>query len=247
MSGDDGRPNSEELLRRAWEETATGSTPEPAPTSGPATDPAPKTVVENSDAAGVFGDRPPDTAPRPEATEPSEVRTTPPPGGRSSTSDGATPPRPLASVLLALGAVILLVIGGLVVAVLVDSSRSATSLEEGDCLRAPDADQIVQVDTVECDEPHEFEVMGTVTIGDGPYPGDQQVFETALDQCEAVFTSYMGASYPQPPWYINVFTPSAEGWDAGDRNATCLVFRYTEDFGDFATVDTPARDTPARP
>lgn len=135
----------------------------------------------------------------------------------------------LRAALPALGALLVMVIGAILVAGLLDGSRSVASLEPGDCLRAPEQDQVTQVDPVDCAEPHELEVIGTVTLGGATYPGDEGVFAAALDACEAVFLEYLGEPYDTSIWFLNAFTPSEEGWAAGDRAATCLIFQFDEE------------------
>jgi len=130
--------------------------------------------------------------------------------------------------------------GGLALAALFDSSISAVSLEPGECLRAPEGTQILEVDRVDCADPHEFEVFATVELPDGPYPGDQRVFEIAMAACQPRLEAYSGAPPDPTGWLVNVFTPSREGWDEGDRGATCLAYRFDEaQF--FATVQGSAR------
>ncbi len=141
--------------------------------------------------------------------------------------DSAEPSR--RSALPALGALIAIVIGGILLAGLFDSSRRADALRAGDCLAAPEDEQITDVDTVPCDEPHELEVIGTVTLQGAEYPGDTNILGEGIAACEAIFEPYVGEPYEESRWFLNAFTPSAEGWEAGDRAATCLVFRFTAD------------------
>jgi hypothetical protein len=135
----------------------------------------------------------------------------------------------LRSALPALGILLLLVIGAIVVAGLLDDSRSVASLEPGDCLLAPEQDQVTQIDPVDCAQPHELEVIGRVTLRGAAYPGDDQVFSAGLDACEPMFVDYLGEPYDTSRWFLNAFTPSAEGWEAGDRTATCMIFQFDED------------------
>lgn len=117
----------------------------------------------------------------------------------------------------------------LLVAGLLDLSTTATSLQAGDCILDPGADQVVDVARVDCATPHDFEVIGTVTLTGSAYPGDAQAVAAARAACEPVFASYVGEPYDDSPWFINVFTPTAETWASGERTATCLVFQFDED------------------
>lgn len=150
-------------------------------------------------------------------------------------------PAPLRKLALPLGAVVALVLGGLIVAGLVDDSSHVQTLGPGDCFRAPEETQIVEVDRVDCAEPHEFEVFAAVEMADdGAYPGDQQTFERGMDACRPRLEAYVGRPDPTSPWRVNVLTPAREGWEDGDRTATCVAYRLDE--GQFfATVEGSAR------
>jgi hypothetical protein len=148
--------------------------------------------------------------------------------------------RPWGSAIAALMLVVVIVVVVLTLIALVTGSGPAISLDAGECLRAPEDEQIVDVDTVPCSEPHELEVVGTVELDGDDYPGDEPVFRQALVKCEEPFASYVGVDYERSIWVLNVFTPSDQGWDAGDRTATCLVFQFAEDL-DYLLVTGSAR------
>jgi hypothetical protein len=116
----------------------------------------------------------------------------------------------------------------LLLAGLLDQSTTAISLQAGDCILDPAAAQVTDVDRVECASPHDFEVIGTVTLTGSEYPGSTQVVADARAACEPVFVLYVGEPYEDSPWFINVFTPTAETWADGERSATCLVFQFDE-------------------
>ena len=128
--------------------------------------------------------------------------------------------------MLAGGAIVALLLAGLL-----DQSTAATSLRAGDCLLDPGVEQVVDVARVDCAAPHEFEVIGNVTLSGAAYPGDAEVVADARAACEPVFASYVGDPYEDSPWFINVLTPTAETWADGERSATCLVFQFGEDLG----------------
>jgi hypothetical protein len=144
------------------------------------------------------------------------------------------------SVVLPLLVIIGFVVAAILVAALLDGSRSAGSLDAGECVLAPESDQVLEVDTVPCSEPHELEVIGAVTLDGDTYPGDQGAFRRALAACEPVFEDYVGEDYAASVWVLNVFTPTGEGWDDGERTATCLVFQFDESL-DYASVTESAR------
>ncbi len=140
----------------------------------------------------------------------------------------AEPSKSWPGALPTLGLLLAIVVGAIVIAAAFDDARSVASLEAGDCLRAPEDDQVTQVDPVGCDEPHELEVVGSVALDGEAYPGDSQVFADGLEACRGVFEDYVGEPYDTSRWFLNAFTPSEEGWNAGDRSATCLVFQFDD-------------------
>lgn len=158
-------------------------------------------------------------------------------------AEGDEPPNATRTpVVWTLLGIVGLVIAAVVVAGLVDGSRSAASLQPGECVLAPEGDQVLDVDIVDCAEPHQLEVIGSVTLGGDGYPGDQAAFRRALEQCEPIFADYVEVEYELSMWVLNVFTPTRDGWDEGERSATCLVFQFDEAL-DYAEVTGSARGT----
>jgi hypothetical protein len=145
------------------------------------------------------------------------------------------------SILLSLAVIALFVMAAVFVAGLLDSSEPAGSLEAGDCLRAPDADQVVQVDTVDCAQPHELEVIGRVPLSGTTYPGDEAAVREARRACEELVEDYVGTPFEESVWFVNTFTPTAEGWEQGDQEATCLVFQFDPELT-YLTVEGSARN-----
>jgi hypothetical protein len=115
------------------------------------------------------------------------------------------------------------------VAGVLDQSTAASSLRAGDCLLDPAADQVVDVDRVDCASPHEFEVIGMATLTGSTYPGDAEIVAEARVACRPVFAAYVGEPHDESPWLINVFTPTAATFATGERAVTCLVFQFDED------------------
>jgi hypothetical protein len=62
-----------------------------------------------------------------------------------------------------------------------------------------------------------------------------------MDACGPQLEAYVGPP-PDPTtgWLVNVLTPAREGWEAGDRDATCVAYRFDEE-QTFATVEGSAR------
>jgi hypothetical protein len=106
-------------------------------------------------------------------------------------------------------------------------------LSVADCL-VPVGDDLMllEVEVIDCDEPHEAEVFATFDIADGElpdgpdvpgYPGGPELTWYAQDQCTARLETYLGTSYWDSDLDVKVITPSFSTWDLGDRRITCLA------------------------
>lgn len=106
-------------------------------------------------------------------------------------------------------------------------SQSVFELAVGQCINLPDGEQITNVETVECSEPHDAEVYALPQHPAGPdepYPGDQAVQEFGQEQCLAAFEPYVGRDYSSSAIFSTTLTPSPESWaEADDREVVCLL------------------------
>ncbi|MFI1709726.1 DUF4190 domain-containing protein [Streptomyces griseoruber] len=111
---------------------------------------------------------------------------------------------------------------------------SSYALAAGDCFDVPgrgfDQD-VYDVDEVPCADPHEGEVFGTIPLSGDDYPGDGYVTDQAEDTCWT-----LQDAYAMDPWALGdevdvyYLTPTAESWEWGDREITC-VFAHTDETG----------------
>lgn len=104
------------------------------------------------------------------------------------------------------------------------------TLAVGDCIddEAPaegeeDGEEISNVPTVPCSEPHTWEVMENLTMTDDEYPGQSATTAYADEQCLAVFEEFIGIAYDDSIHDFNYYTPTAAGWAGGDRTINCLI------------------------
>ncbi|WP_229680008.1 septum formation family protein [Saccharopolyspora thermophila] len=96
----------------------------------------------------------------------------------------------------------------------------------GTCLNwtEPDATDISQVT---CAEPHLFEVTGKTDLraefGDGaPFPNTEQWQQLKQQRCIDVSRQFLANRFdPYGRFSVGAFTPSEEGWEAGDRTLHC--------------------------
>ncbi len=119
-----------------------------------------------------------------------------------------------------------------------DSSKTVDDIAVGDCLNMPEEDIFSTIDPLDCSEPHDLEVFALVDLSTvGPeyssiasYPGDDAVYEAAYNRCWDEFELYVGVPYEESVLYLDVFTPTFEGWDErGDRIANCVLFEVNAD------------------
>lgn len=113
--------------------------------------------------------------------------------------------------------------------------------EAGTCLNwtQPDASDIRKVT---CAEPHLFEVTGKTEVSsqfgpNAPFPTTEQWQQIKVQRCTEVATKYLAGDFdPNGRFRVGAFTPSAEGWERGDRTLHCglqqpgpegKLFRFT--------------------
>lgn len=100
---------------------------------------------------------------------------------------------------------------------------AVAALAVGDCFDEPGSSSALEeVPVVACDEPHRFEVIGTVLLDDDAQPGPE-LEEEAVAACAGIFTSYVGVEPEDSELRQAALVPTAEGWADGDREALCLV------------------------
>lgn len=130
-----------------------------------------------------------------------------------------------------------------------DNTTSVSELTAGDCIEDPGtAETIGSVESVRCGEPHEYEVFAVATLtgagtaDEDAYPGTDAIYELGMTACQPQFASYVGTSYADSVYWIDAWTPVAEGWNDGIRDVFCVLFEATEDF-DLVTNDFSARNS----
>ncbi len=102
------------------------------------------------------------------------------------------------------------------------------SIKVGDCFAEPDFaddDTVSEISFVECSAAHDNEAYASVLMSDAAFPGDDATVDQAEDACGSRFLSFIGAAsdYAGTLNY-SAFFPTAESWDAGDREILCYVY-----------------------
>lgn len=105
------------------------------------------------------------------------------------------------------------------------------TLSVGDCFdaMATENNEVSDVPTVDCSEPHDFEVIRAVNMEGSAYPGADALFEFADAECEAAFEAYTGRSYSDSGGLdYDYLYPTQGSWAVGDREVLCLVFDWDD-------------------
>jgi hypothetical protein len=113
--------------------------------------------------------------------------------------------------------------------------RRASEVEVGECLdvpglRDPEVTQLVDLEVIDCAEPHDAEVFARISLDDepeAPYPGDEHVRSAADQVCFERFEAYVGIRYVDARLEIVHLRPPVAAWVRGDRIVTCLLVNAT--------------------
>lgn len=121
---------------------------------------------------------------------------------------------------------------GLIAVVVSGSSTSLLDLEVGDCFDLPvdepaaggDAVEVVEtVDVIDCDEPHEAEVVAAGELNpDGAldYPSDDELFAVLDQRCAAI------GDLPLDRFGIVPIAPTEQSWRSFDGRYLCLAIPF---------------------
>jgi hypothetical protein len=141
--------------------------------------------------------------------------------------------RALVSVA-AIGATIL--ISGYVYLNVLAGNTLVTSLQEGQCVTEffgeseQEFDEIFDVKTSECVNPHAYEVYAAAATvyPDSDYPGVEEAFRLGQAFCMSEYDEFVGGVYATSPWDVWTFVPTSQRWTAGDRVVQCLVGDFNQ-------------------
>lgn len=108
-----------------------------------------------------------------------------------------------------------------------ETTDQFTSLNEappGPCYDLETEDGVLTAWTeVSCDGSRQAEVSFAALFEEGPYPGDQYLFDTAADTCLTAFENYVGVSPEQSAYDVDWLMPTEAMWADGVRKGICLV------------------------
>ncbi len=107
---------------------------------------------------------------------------------------------------------------------------SVFDLEVGDCfndqtdLALGVEVEIASVETVDCSEPHDNEIFYEYSMTETVFPGNDSVFDAAIDSCIDQFNAFVGIDYLDSDLGVFPITPTFLSWDNGDRDVYCALF-----------------------
>lgn len=98
-------------------------------------------------------------------------------------------------------------------------------LAVGDCFQhaEDDAEEVADVEVVDCEQPHDNEVFHTFDLEGDEFPEEQVMWAAIEDEClGSPFESYFGVSYDESEVLAFPITPTEQSWDAADdRTVVC--------------------------
>ena len=113
------------------------------------------------------------------------------------------------------------------ISVLAGCGTTVDSLSVGDCFNAPEvsyiAAEVSDVDVVDCDEPHRYEMYAMKEMTDSSFPGESQTTSMAEDYCYSRFESFVGMEYDYSIYYIFSISPTSGSWSQGARSIQCAL------------------------
>jgi hypothetical protein len=104
------------------------------------------------------------------------------------------------------------------------SDPEVATAETGDCIETLSAGSISELPTVDCDEPHDAQVIGVFDHEGDDFPGDAEIATTAGERCEEFFEEFVGAPFTETSLSPSSVNPTQQTWDeADDRETICLA------------------------
>ena len=118
---------------------------------------------------------------------------------------------------LAAGVVLLLGLGAC------SQDPEVPTAEVGDCIESVGL-VVSELPTVDCDEPHEVQVVGLYEHDGDDFPGDEVISQEAFEECLELFENFVGAPIEETSLDMIPITPTEESWnEADDRESICAA------------------------
>jgi Septum formation/Protein of unknown function (DUF2510) len=103
-------------------------------------------------------------------------------------------------------------------------TQDVFALGVGDCAADSSLEgEVQEVTIIDCSQPHASEVFHSYSIPDPSLPDDAAIQTIVEEQCLPAFQSFVGLDYYDSVLEVTFLSPTADSWDAGDRELLCLV------------------------
>lgn len=105
--------------------------------------------------------------------------------------------------------------------------QDVLQLEVGTCLMdlsTPLGQDLTEIPSIACSEPHESEVFAEVTLEGDTFPGVDSITETAIGACLGEFADFVGLDHAASILDFAYYYPTPSSWAVGDRSVFCVVF-----------------------
>lgn len=100
----------------------------------------------------------------------------------------------------------------------------------GDCLSVySESWDMSDADLVDCSQPHGMEVVATFQLAAAVTSSDDEVLNAAAEECWTTITSLVPDTATQDTIDSDVYFPSLDQWNAGERTAYCVVVPWSSD------------------
>jgi len=96
-------------------------------------------------------------------------------------------------------------------------------LRAGDCLTELRRGESVSLPAVPCAAPHRGEVLSTMQLPGGPWPGERAVSAAATRRCAAALRARPAARRARSGVTSFFYAPSEASWRQDDRTMTCVA------------------------
>lgn len=107
----------------------------------------------------------------------------------------------------------------------------------GDCLTGmPEGSSIDKATGTPCDQPHEFEVYAETYLSNDSETVPTDIETQADEFCLENFEPFVGLPYQDSALGFMTLVPTAESWEQGDKELTCLI-------GADATISTSLKNS----
>jgi hypothetical protein len=110
---------------------------------------------------------------------------------------------------------------------------SVFDLENGQCFNEPGEDIVNQVEVVDCDVLHDYEIYHVVDHPAGPsdpWIGEDEMEAFVDEECKGAFEPFVGTAYESSVLFIYFLAPTENTWGGGDRELICSVYAENEQF-----------------